>query len=148
MKKSRKKREPSVFRIACKFLVCLLLIALLYYEAVFTIAFVVENNYDQRDMANKIQMCDEYYYKKQYGKLKESLELYELYDDHFDVYWEAVKGNSDYLQYLQWSKTDPSIVKDSAARAESYRQKVQDNGENCRFEKNQKQLDWYMERIQ
>ena len=82
-----------------------------------------------------IHECDQYYYEKQYGQLREYLYSNKLYDEPFDVYWEMVNGYADYIEYVTYKKGI------NLQKTEEYKKKVIQNANRCRYEKNQKELD-------
>jgi len=97
--------------------------------------------------ADVIERCDAVYYEEKYSDLWHDLRLYDAYDENFDVYWEMVNGYRDYMQYKQWVTTPVDKIPESTEMAESYRKKVIENAENCKFDQNKKKLAAYAKEI-
>ena len=98
---------------------------------------------------NMIRQCDEDYYDRDFYGLLWYLKLYDLYDDDYDIYWEAVNAYNDYVRWHAWKGTLESGEMPEATQKETEaRQKVEDNARNCEFTKNQKILDGFVEAMQ
>lgn len=95
--------------------------------------------------ADRIESCDHYYYRQDYGGLREELSVYGLDEPEFDKYREAVKGFEDYQMYLQYKKAAEAGLPDAAEKAEQYRLQVIENAENCEDQGNQKRLSQYVQ---
>lgn len=56
------------------------------------------------DVAGMLNRCDEYLIKKEYGRLWEYLELYDLCDSQYDTYWREVEDRYNEIQDVQWER--------------------------------------------
>lgn len=142
MQKNKKRTHPFL-SIVWKIAALLFIGLFLYAEVTYLMDSIKEHNVDTYDQAEQIRQLDTYYYEGKYGDVRELLSLYNLYDDVYDLYWEAADGNLDYLEYQQWKRAEAAGVDGSAEQVEQYREKVLTNAENCRFSSNQHQLEAY-----
>lgn len=139
------RRKPSIARMVLKLIVAFLLGLFLMSAGLFFLEEAEWAFYD-KDEALRVSFCDEYYYKRDFARLRDELTLYDLQGEHYDIYWEVVDGYEDYVEYWQWNRTDEEAVSGSSEKASYYRQKVIANARNCEYEKNQKILDkWAQE---
>lgn len=69
------------------------LLAIIYY------ASGADNSISKSDA---IDRCEYYYHKRDFSALNQFLDLYDLDDEYYDVYWEAVKGYNTLISYYQW----------------------------------------------
>lgn len=92
---------------------------------------------DDGNMAEHIRYCDRSYYDRDFADLKETLTLYELNDDEFDVYWEAVNGYETYIDYIQWTAAAAAGMQGAEEHAQQSYAAVRENAENCQFSQNE-----------
>lgn len=96
---------------------------------------------------NMIRQCDEEYYDRDFAGLLWYLKLYELYDDDYAIYWEIVNAYNDYVSWHAWKGALESREMQEAVEKEAQaRQRLEENSKNCKFEKNQKILDSFIEK--
>ena len=106
-----------------------------------------EAEYTSKD--TMVRQCDERYYDREFSDLLWFLKLYDLYDEDYDIYWEAVNAYNDYISWHAWKGTLESGEMPEAVQKEAEaRQKVEGNASNCKFTKNQKILDGFVEAMQ
>lgn len=86
----KKKPLPLTVKIVIKIVAIFITGWLLTMVGIFTIENIAESTEDDNNMARMVNQCDSYYYEKDYGELRDILTLYDLYDDEFQVYWDAV----------------------------------------------------------
>lgn len=130
-----RQKVPStpVLLIKGMFVICLVMIMI---SAILTMMTPdVEQIEYTEEQSRILHECDQYYYEKQYGQLREYLYSNKLYDEPFDVYWEMVNGYADYIEYVTYKKGI------NLQKTEEYKKKVIQNANRCRYEKNQKELD-------
>lgn len=144
-KKNNKK--PSVFKIIVKLVLALFLLYIFLGLMIGMIYLINEDEYYDNNLAKQVDWCNRYYYEKDYAGLRDHLQLYDDYDEAFDMYWEMADGYSDYMEYKQWLVTPEDRVPGSSDMASYYRQRVIDNAANCEFEQNKGQLQKYAESI-
>lgn len=58
----------------------------------------------ENDEARMLSSCEEALREKEYGELWDYMELYELYDSKYDIYWDAVENRLEELQTIQAQK--------------------------------------------
>lgn len=97
--------------------------------------------------AYTVNRCDELYYEKQYGKLLEFMNLYETYDERYDVYWEVVNAYIDVTEYIKWTKVSDEQMKNASYMQEFYKNKVLSNAQNPKFSQNRKYLDEFVKML-
>lgn len=84
----------------------LLLFLIIYFMSMLSLLWqsATEDVLWKEDEARKISYCEEYLREKEYGELWEYLELYDLYDSRYDIYWKAVENRLDEIQTIQEGK--------------------------------------------
>ena len=60
--------------------------------------YVTEDVIWENDESLRITNCETYLREKEYGKLWEYLELYDLSGERYQVYWDAVEDRLDEIQ--------------------------------------------------
>lgn len=140
-------RPPSVAWIVVKIL--FILIGILFWGTMLAVLWdgATEETLWESDLTHYVSDCDEYFYEKQYEKLRDELKTFNLTDPVFDKYWEAAEGYEDYVLYIQYEKAQAAGYKESDALVEEYKQRVLANAENVEFSENEKQLMGYAEEI-
>lgn len=129
-----------------------LLVAVLFLISLFEIipAVVEDAAWDAKYYSkdNMIRQCEENYYDRDFEGLLWYMNLYELYDEDYDIYWEAVNAYNDYVSWHAWKGTLVSGEMEEAAQKEAEaRKRVEENARNCEFKKNQRILDGFVERV-
>lgn len=51
-----------------------------------------------------VSWCEDDYVNRDYARLYDTLTLFDLYGDRYDLYWEAVEGYGLYIDVVQWSR--------------------------------------------
>ena len=92
------------------------------------------------------------------------LTLYDLRGENYEIYWEIVNGYADYIQYMNYStiedrenvivsytlksgeQQEVSFV--PAKKIEEYRNKVLENAENVKYERNKRYLTEFVQKVQ
>lgn len=120
MKNKRKMVKGLILRIV----LCLVL-ALLLWGVLATFLDQVSEGTWERDTGRMVRICDRYYYDRDYAELREQLELFDLYGEEFEKYWEAVQGYQDYLNVIQWSRAAEMDLPQSQGQAEAWREKLE-----------------------
>ena len=84
---------------------------LLFFLIIFTMSSVsllwetyTEDVAWENDEARRVSRCETYLREKQYGKLWEYLELYDLQGKRYEVYWNAVDQRLEEIQEEQNKK--------------------------------------------
>ncbi len=96
-------RQPSAMKLTVKTIIAVLgaLFLILFGAAVLSLVSEEIVPYEE-DVASLIDMCNRYYYERSYGELRDELELFDLYSDDFDMYWEVCYGYELYLKVLEY----------------------------------------------
>lgn len=134
-------------RIVIKFCALGFILLMTILFMVFMVQYTAGEHEAGMNLADQMDAYEDYYREKNYSKLRDYLQLFDGYDESFDMYWEAVDGYADYMQYIQWSNTSEDDVEGSQEIARIYKEKVIKNAENCKFSENKKQLEGYVNSI-
>ncbi len=113
------------------------------YWGTFQIAAEGENKISDADGIN---WCEEYYHERDYAQLYDFLTLYDLYEDCYDVYWEAVNGYEAFIQYDQWHKAAQLGIDGAEQEAQSHYKALEDLARNPEFSQNSRILNGFLER--
>lgn len=134
-------------RFIIKLIIAIFFLFILYEMIVMSIEDVAwDARYHSKD--NMIRQCDEEYYDRDYVGLSRHLKLYELYEEDYAIYWEVVNAYNDYVSWHAWNGALESGEMPEALEKETQaRQRVEQNSKNCKFEKNQKILDSFIEKM-
>lgn len=100
---TKQAKAPGIVKLVLKLLAVLLLAILLFQ----LLGFVVESvsGVDGAPTkADTIEWCEDDYRSRNFPDLYTTLTLYALYDDTYDVYWEAVNGYNTLICYDQWQQ--------------------------------------------
>ncbi len=132
-------------RFWCKLVVSVVLLCSLYT----LISGMVEDaawEAEYYTTENMTRRCDEYYYDRDFYGLYDFMELYELYGEEYELYWEVVNAYRDYVSWHAWKKAaDSGEMPMAAEKEEEMRRKIEEHAGDCRFSKNQKVLDDFAE---
>lgn len=111
-----------------------------------------------------ISRCEAEYTDREFDKLYDLLTLYDLRGENYEIYWEIVNGYADYIQYMNYStiedrenvivsytlksgeQQEVSFV--PAKKIEEYRNKVLENAENVKYERNKRYLTEFAQKVQ
>lgn len=145
MKEKGKIKQPSLLRIFIKIAAIFLVVFFWYTLAGSALEEIADINDFRYNEADWVRMCDYEYYSRNYGRLKDTLMMRYPQEPEFDVYWEAVKGFEDYQMYIQYTKAAAAGIEDADITAEKYRKQVIENAKECVSDRNQKQLDKYVQ---
>lgn len=141
MKHIEKKRSNPIVGILWKLVLIVFLVGMMFSMIPAAMKAIVDYNEEHLNQAETIERCDNYYYDRDFGGLREILTLYDLYTQDYDKYWEAVNGYEDYQYYLQYKRAVAAGNTQYEQPAADYRSKVVSNWENCQFSENQKLLE-------
>lgn len=67
--------------------------------------YIVDFSWDNAT-ARQISICEGHLKEKEYGELWEYLVLYQLEDEEFDKYWDAVNARLEEMENEQWNKRE------------------------------------------
>lgn len=135
-------------------------IAVLALLVLFQVAFYLpEEIYDNTKTSGKeyyLSWCERQYQNREFDELYDELCLYDLAGEDYEIYWEIVRAYQDYvvcknylaiadkkeveLSYTNYDGEQSKTAFDVVEKAEEYKQKVEDNAQNCKYERNLKYL--------
>ena len=103
----KKEKRPSIIVMAIKTAVALFLI-LVILAGVLALSDEIRMNYEysSKNIGKMINYCDRDYYNRDYGRIRETLTLYELYVEEFGKYWEVVNAYEDVVDYQGFARLD------------------------------------------
>lgn len=127
----RRRIALFVLKLAAALLIAFFLFSLLVY----TVITVGSNDFDLTD-AELIGWCESDYYARDYAALYETLLLFDLYDEKYAVYWEAVAGYEASISFLQWQRAAQQGVPGAAEQAARQRDALAALAAAPAFEKN------------
>lgn len=148
MKQTEKKRANPVTGILWKLLLIAFLSLFLYTMVQVSAEMIIDYNKENMNQADAIERCDGYYYDRDFAGLRETMILYDLYDEIYDKYWEVVDGYEDYQYCLQARRALAMGDIQYMDKAEAYEDLVLSNAKNCKFSDNQNILQEFVEAIQ
>lgn len=146
-KSSKKTAIPMVLKICLKCIAICLIVFLLCGLTFGTASIILELGSEGLTKKEGIRYCDYDYYEKKYGELRDTLQLFKLYDEEYDIYWEIADGYKDYIEYYQWKEAAKEGFVVEEDKVSYYKEKVINNAKNCRFEKNKKVLQEYADEV-
>lgn len=143
----RKMKKPTWGKLILK-LAGILFLGMFFVSGLLVLLENVAEGKWEDDTARMIQICDRYYYERDFAGLRDELELYDLYSEAFDPYWEVVDGYNDYLAWIQWSKAAEMGLPDGEKNAAAYERKVYENLQNVKFDSNVSILQGFADQIE
>lgn len=126
---------PGIVRLTIKavFVAATVFLLVLYLSGM--ISVVMDSNPDI-SKSEGINHCERHYQEKDFGSLQNVLALYDLYDDTYDVYWEAATGYEALIRYYQWHEAAKQDIEGAQALAENLHQQLETMAQNPAFPKN------------
>lgn len=91
--------------------------------------------------AQRVEIVEEAYLDKEYGKVYEDLSRHELTSEAFDVYWEIAKAAIALENLKQWKRAEQKGLDGSTEKKEYYYNEVLSYAQNCKFERNLAELE-------
>ena len=108
--------------------------------------------------------CEEKYIDREFDSLHDYLNLYHLQGEDYGIYWEMVNGYEDYAMYMNYkSMEDQENISFSyigendqpqeisfitSQKIEEYRNKVLENAENVKYERNKRYFTEFAQKAQ
>lgn len=140
-------KTPPFWKLILKFIVVLFICLFWFATGHVWLEMIRDHTDYYYNKADVRRSCDYYYYDKNFGALREMFTLYDLQEEEFDIYREAVKGYDDYQNYRMYEKAAAAGVDGAEEKVLQYKEAVLGNAERCMFEMNQKDLDSYVDNI-
>lgn len=98
---------PKTWKIVLKLILVVVLTLNSILAAIGIIASIGERyDFTKDDIPRMLDQCNELYYKRKFGELKDHLTLYELYDEQFDKYWEICDAYEAYMDHVIYKNTE------------------------------------------
>ena len=139
----KKEKRPSIIVMAIKTAVALFLI-LVILAGVLALSDEIRMNYEysSKNIGKMINYCDRDYYNRDYGRIRETLTLYELYGEEFGKYWEVVNAYEDVVDYQGFARLDEYKEDADKCLAE-----IESKARECKYQDNQRILDGFLEMV-
>ena len=139
----KKDKRPSIIVMAVKTAVALFLL-LFILAGVFALADEIEMNYEysNKNTGRMITYCDREYYARDFGALRETLTLYDLYGEDFGKYWEVINAYEEVVNYQAFSGLD-----EYKEDADGCLARIESMARECKYQDNQRILDGFLEMV-
>lgn len=111
-----KEKRALALRVGLKVAGAALLLLILLLTVISAIELIVEG--DEPGEAELIGWCEKDYYARDYARLYETLTLYDLYEERYTGYWEAVNAYREACAVEQWVRAAQLGIDGAAERAE------------------------------
>ena len=122
------RKKPSTAKLVIKTIIAVIIGLFFIMTAFSAIAAISEDFVDYGDdTAAMINSCNRSYYEKDYSELRDTLILFELYDDDFDKYWEICSAYEQYVFCRQYS-----FVEGGADQMDYHRDRLLEMTLRCR----------------
>lgn len=95
--------------------------------------------------ADAINRCEREYHSRDFARLYDILALYDLYDETYDAYWEAVEGYNTLLCYYQWQKAAQLGIDGAQDKAQELYRTLDVLAQNPTYPQNSKILKGFLE---
>ena len=111
-----KEKRALALRVGLKAAGAALLLLILLLTVISAIELIVEG--DEPGEAELIGWFEKDYYARDYARLYETLTLYDLYEERYTGYWEAVNAYREACAVEQWVRAAQLGIDGAAERAE------------------------------
>ena len=111
-----KEKHALTLRIGFKAAGAALLLLILLLTIISAVQLIAEG--DEPGEAELIGWCERDYYARDYARLYETLTLYDLYEERYAGYWEAVNAYREACAVEQWVRAAQLGIDGTAERAE------------------------------
>ena len=111
-----KEKHALALRIGLKAAGAALLLLILLITVISAVQLIAEG--DEPGEAELIGWCERDYYARDYARLYETLTLYNLYEERYTGYWEAVNAYREACAVEQWVRAAQLGIDGAAERAE------------------------------
>ena len=111
-----KEKHALALRIGLKAAGAALLLLILLLTVISARELIVEG--DEPGEAELIGWCEKDYYARDYARLYETLTLYDLYEERYTGYWEAVNAYREACAVEQWVRAAQLGIDGAAERVE------------------------------
>jgi len=128
-------KAPSKARLIVK-LSAAILAALLLLVLVFSLVSSLAEGGDATSDADYVNWCERDYRARDYARLFETLTLYDLYDQRYDLYWEATEGHETLLLHRQWCAAAAAGEAGAQQKAEALLGELKEKCEHPRHAEN------------
>lgn len=142
--KDKQPQVPSVCTLIVKSVAVLIIGYFLVGGLWFTVVSVSESE-SELSKTDGLNWCEEDYRKRNFADLYDTLTLYNLYDECYDVYWEAVNGYDVFVEYEQWKQAAGLGVDGAEQEAQSRYETLEKMAQNPEFSQNAKILNGFLD---
>ena len=111
-----KEKHALALRIGLKAAGAALLLLILLLTVISAVQLIAEG--DEPGEAELIGWCERDYYARDYARLYETLTLYDLYEERYAGYWEAVNAYREACAVEQWVRAAQLGIDGAAERVE------------------------------
>lgn len=111
-----KEKHALALRIGLKAAGAALLLLILLLTVISAVQLIAEG--DEPGEAELIGWCEKDYYARDYARLYETLTLYNLYEERYTGYWEAVNAYREACAVEQWVRAAQLGIDGATERAE------------------------------
>ena len=102
----KRKQMPSIGRLIIKTLAAIMLGFFCITVFLGVVGMVREAAQSgKRDTVRMLNACNRYYYEGDWASLRDTLIMYELWEEDYQKYWEITDA---YLLYLDWQREEQS----------------------------------------
>lgn len=126
----------------------ILIVGFILVEFLIAVVYSVSGVHDNIPKADAINQCERHYHERNFSKLQDVLTLYDLYDETYGVYWEAVEGYNTLVRYYQWNKADKMEIEGARQEAQSQYDALNKMAQKPKFSKNTKLFKGFVEKAQ
>ena len=141
---TKQTKAPGIVKLVLK----LLAVLFLAFTLVQLLGFVVESvsGVDGAPTkADAIEWCEDDYRSRNFPDLYTTLTLYDLYDDTYDVYWEAVNGYNTLICYDQWQQAARMGMDGAEKQAQTFYDTLSDMAKSPACPENAKLLNRFLQ---
>ncbi len=111
-----KEKHALALRIGLKAAGAALLLLILLLTVISAVQLIAEG--DEPGEAELIGWCEKDYYARDYARLYETLTLYDLYEERYAGYWEAVNAYREACAVEQWVRATQLGIDGAAEQME------------------------------
>lgn len=139
-------KQPSVFKIGLR-IIAIFFAGFFLYGMCYGV-FMLADDYDDVSEKDLIRWCDDDYYARDYGRLYETLSLYDLNGEQYDKYWDLVNAYIYYENYLMWEKAEAAGLDHAAEHMEEYYDLLYQSAETCAYPLHKGTIEDFMKEIE
>ena len=136
-------KQPKLPVLIGKLLLVLLVALIIGNLLFYTVGFAFDR--DDVNLVSSINQCEEAYRERDFAALLDRLNLYDLYDPEFDLYWEVAEGYDQMVACRQWLAAAKAGVDGSEQKAQAILEQLRSWAETPQFPQNKKILQGFLQ---